>query len=64
MLVIIALLQLIMIGILLNINSKLKPRDYIADAMERDRRIREEREKKQQMEQWSHESSAGSRDHS
>ncbi|WP_456289090.1 hypothetical protein M1D70_02945 [Paenibacillus sp. AK002] len=45
MLVVIALLQLIMIGILLNINSKLKPRDYIADAMERDRRIREEREK-------------------
>ena len=35
MLVVIALLQLIMIGILLNINSKLKPRDYIADAMER-----------------------------
>ncbi|MBY0164354.1 hypothetical protein V4V36_09460 [Paenibacillus lautus] len=64
MLVVIALLQLIMIGILLNINSKLKPRDYIADAMERDRRIREEREKKQQMEQWSHEASAGSRDHS
>lgn len=64
MLVVIALLQLIMIGILLNINSKLKPRDYIADAMERDRRIREEREKKQQMEQWSHEASAGSGDHS
>ena len=64
MLVVIALLQLIMIGILLNINSKLKPRDYIADAMERDRRIREEREKKQRMEQWSHESNAGSRDHS
>lgn len=64
MLVVIALLQLIMIGILLNINSKLKPRDYIVDAMERDRRIREEREKKQQMELWSHEASAGSRDHS
>ncbi|EGG34031.1 hypothetical protein [Paenibacillus sp. HGF5] len=64
MLVVIALLQLTMIGILLNINSKLKPRDYIADAMERDRRIREEREKKQQMELWSHEASAGSRDHS
>ncbi|WP_145040005.1 hypothetical protein [Paenibacillus sp. Y412MC10] len=64
MLVVIVMLQLIMIGILLNINSKLKPRDYIADALERDRRIREEREKKQQMELWSHESSAGSRDHS
>ncbi|MHA2857671.1 hypothetical protein ACXZ7E_27010 [Paenibacillus lautus] len=64
MLVVIALLQLIMIGILLNINSKLKRGDYIADAMERDRRIREEREKKQQMELWSQEASAGSRDHS
>lgn len=38
MLVVIAILQLIMIGILLNINGKLKPRDYIADAMERDRK--------------------------
>lgn len=51
MLVVIAILQLIMIGILLNINGKLKPRDYIAEAMERDRQIREERERKRQ---WSH----------
>jgi hypothetical protein len=64
MLVVIAILQLIMIGILLNINGKLKPRDYIAEAMERDRRIREERDRKQQMELWSHEASAGSADHS
>ncbi|MBT2765243.1 hypothetical protein [Paenibacillus sp. ISL-20] len=64
MLVVIAILQLIMIGILLNINGKLKPRDYIAEAMERDRLIREERERKQQMEQWSHEASASSADHS
>lgn len=64
MLVVIAILQLIMIGILLNINGKLKPRDYIAEAMERDRRIREERERKQQMELWSHEASASSADHS
>ncbi|MGG3283503.1 hypothetical protein [Paenibacillus solani] len=55
MLVVIAILQLIMIGILLNINGKLKPRDYIADAMERDRKAREERERKQRMEQWSQE---------
>ncbi|MGG4094103.1 hypothetical protein GNF85_17220 [Clostridium perfringens] len=64
MLVVIAILQLIMIGILLNINGKLKPRDYIAEAMERDRRIREERERKRQMELWSHEASADSADHS
>lgn len=51
MLVVIAILQLIIIGILLNINGKLKPRDYIAEAMERDRQIREERERKRQMEQ-------------
>lgn len=57
MLVVIAILQLIMIGILLNINGKLKPRDYIADAMERDRKAREERERKQRMEQWSQETS-------
>lgn len=57
MLVVIAILQLIMIGILLNINGKLKPRDYIADAMERDRKMREERERKQRMEQWSQETS-------
>ncbi|MBU5347618.1 hypothetical protein AK95_26825 [Paenibacillus sp. LC231] len=64
MLVVIAILQLIMIGILLNINGKLKPRDYIAEAMERDRQIREERERKRQMEPWSHEAGASSADHS
>ncbi|OMF79956.1 hypothetical protein [Paenibacillus glucanolyticus] len=57
MLVVIVLLQLIIIGILLNINGKLKPRDYIAEAMERDRKLREEREKQQRMEALSHESS-------
>ena len=46
MLVVIVLLQLIIIGILLNINGKLKPRDYIAEAMERDRKVREERGEK------------------
>ncbi|OOC59140.1 hypothetical protein [Paenibacillus ihbetae] len=51
MLAIIVLLQLVMIVILLNINGKLKPRDYIAEAMERDRKAREERERKQRMEQ-------------
>ncbi|MGE7824801.1 hypothetical protein [Paenibacillus sp. NPDC093718] len=64
MLVVIAILQLVMIGILLNINGKLKPRDYIAEAMERDRQIREERERKRQMEPWSHEAGASSADHS
>ncbi|AWP29832.1 hypothetical protein ACXFAU_02800 [Paenibacillus glucanolyticus] len=57
MLVVIVLLQLIIIGILLNINGKLKPRDYITEAMERDRKVREEREKQQRMEALSHESS-------
>ncbi|MFE9275506.1 hypothetical protein ACQKLN_01445 [Paenibacillus glucanolyticus] len=57
MLVVIVILQLIIIGILLNINGKLKPRDYIAEAMERDRKVREEREKKQRMEALSHENS-------
>lgn len=57
MLVVIVLLQLIIIGILLNINGKLKPRDYIAEAMERDRKLREEREKQHRMEALSHESS-------
>ncbi|MEX3617896.1 hypothetical protein [Paenibacillus glucanolyticus] len=57
MLVVIVLLQLIIIGILLHINGKLKPHDYIAEAMERDRKLREEREKQQRMEALSHESS-------
>ena len=61
MLVVIAILRLIMIGILLNINGKLKPRDYIAEAMERDRQIREERERKRQMEPWSNEAGASAR---
>ena len=64
MLVVIAILRLIMIGILLNINGKLKPRDYIAEAMERDRQIREERERKRQMEPWSNEAGASGADHS
>ncbi|CAM3485321.1 MULTISPECIES: hypothetical protein [Paenibacillus] len=51
MLAIIVILQLVMIAILLNMNGKLKPRDYIAEAMERDRKAREERERKQRMEQ-------------
>lgn len=51
MLAIIVILQLVMIAILLNINGKLKPRDYIAEALERDRKAREERERKQRMEQ-------------
>lgn len=51
MLAIIVILQLIIIAILLNMNGKLKPRDYIAEAMERDRKAREERERKQRMEQ-------------
>ncbi|ANY73215.1 hypothetical protein BBD41_11805 [Paenibacillus ihbetae] len=51
MLAIIVILQLVIIAILLNMNGKLKPRDYIAEAMERDRKAREERERKQRMEQ-------------
>ncbi|HAF99220.1 hypothetical protein NST08_02525 [Paenibacillus sp. FSL K6-1566] len=51
MLAIIVILQLVMIAILLNMNGKLKPRDYIAEALERDRKAREERERKQRMEQ-------------
>ncbi|WP_237087062.1 hypothetical protein [Paenibacillus ihbetae] len=50
-LAIIVILQLVIIAILLNMNGKLKPRDYIAEAMERDRKAREERERKQRMEQ-------------
>ncbi|GIO89014.1 hypothetical protein [Paenibacillus lactis] len=55
MLVIIVILQLVMIAILLNINGKLKPRDYIAEALERDRKAREERERKQRLEQFASE---------
>lgn len=51
MLAIIVILQLVIIAILLNMNGKLKPRDYIAEALERDRKAREERERKQRMEQ-------------
>jgi|GEM_PF-1120511 len=54
-LAIIVILQLVMIAILLNINGKLKPRDYIAEALERDRKAREERERKQRMEQFASE---------
>jgi len=50
-LAIIVILQLVIIAILLNMNGKLKPRDYIAEALERDRKAREERERKQRMEQ-------------
>jgi len=50
-LAIIVILQLVIIAILLNMNGKLKSRDYIAEAMERDRKAREERERKQRMEQ-------------
>lgn len=64
MLVVIVILQLIIIGILLNINGKLKPRDYIAEAMERDRKAREERERKQRMEPLTHEANHGGADHS
>lgn len=50
-LAIIVILQLVIIAILLNMNGKLKPRDYIAEALERDRKAREERERKRRMEQ-------------
>ncbi|GAB6928494.1 hypothetical protein JCM10914A_24770 [Paenibacillus sp. JCM 10914] len=46
MLVMIFIQLFVIIGILLSINSKLQPRDFVADAMERDRKMREERERK------------------
>ncbi|CAM3599616.1 hypothetical protein PALA111701_16845 [Paenibacillus lactis] len=45
MLVLILILQIVIIGYLFIINDKIPKRDFIQEALDRDKKIREEREK-------------------
>ncbi|GIP45649.1 hypothetical protein J45TS6_41080 [Paenibacillus sp. J45TS6] len=52
MVFLILLLLIIIIFLLLNINSKIPPRDYVKEALDRDEKWRQDMEKKKEQEKW------------